>query len=69
MVQILLQVLAVGVDNIFILVDSFQRSEWEANCKDPENLPSHFGQVIGEVVPSMFTSTAAQVNYSKACKL
>ena len=50
-------VLAVGVDNIFIMVDGFQKSEPSESELDYE----HLGRVMGEVTPSMFVSSAAQV--------
>ena len=50
-------VLAVGVDNIFIMVDAHQKTPKLENEEDEE----HIGRVIGEVTPSMFVSTAAQV--------
>lgn len=46
-------VLAVGVDNIFILVQSFQRDEPREN----ENLVDQIGRVVGEVAPSMLLSS------------
>ena len=50
-------VLAVGVDNIFIMVDAHQKTPKLENEEDVD----HIGRVIGEVTPSMFVSTAAQV--------
>merc|ERR1712226_216221 len=49
-------VLAVGVDNIFILVESYQNSIRQDN----ESPTTHLGRAVGEVIPSMFMSTAAQ---------
>ena len=49
--------LAVGVDNIFIMVDAHQKTPKLENEEDVD----HIGRVIGEVTPSMFVSTAAQV--------
>lgn len=49
-------VLAVGVDNIFILVDGYQKTVFLAN----ETPSDHMGRVLGQVAPSMFVSTAAQ---------
>ena len=49
-------VLAVGVDNIFIMVDAHQKV---AKLENEEDL-HHLGRVIGEVAPSMFVSSAAQ---------
>ena len=48
--------LAVGVDNIFIMVDAHQKV---AKLENEEDL-HHLGRVIGEVAPSMFVSSAAQ---------
>ena len=50
-------VLAVGVDNIFIMVDAHQKT---AKFENEDDL-HHLGRVIGEVAPSMFVSSAAQV--------
>ena len=49
-------VLAVGVDNIFILVQKFQRTE----RKPSETLPEHVGRVLGEVGPSMLLSSVSE---------
>jgi hypothetical protein len=57
-ITIEIQVLAVGVDNIFIMVESFQKTAKLEEEKDWE----HLGRVVGEVTPSMFVSTAAQVS-------
>jgi len=46
-------ILAVGVDNIFILVQAFQRDE----RKSGESLKDQFGRVTGEVAPSMLLSS------------
>ena len=54
------QVLAVGVDNIFIMVDAFQKTPKIGTEDDDEFL----ARVIGEVAPSMFVSSAAQVSDS-----
>jgi Niemann-Pick C1 protein len=52
-------VLAVGVDNIFIMVQHYQRSE----RRPSENKAKHIGRVIGDVAPSMllnsFTDSAS----------
>ena len=45
-----------GVDNIFIIVETFQKLE----KFDDESGPEHIGRVLGECAPSMFSSTAAQ---------
>ena len=50
--------MAVGVDNIFVLVESYQNSE----KREQESLTDHLGRATGEVIPSMFMSTAAQVS-------
>jgi Niemann-Pick C1 protein len=52
----LFQVLAVGVDNIFIIVETFQKFE----KYNDETGPEHMGRVLGECAPSMFASTASQ---------
>lgn len=46
-------VLAVGVDNIFILVQSFQRDDRQ----EGESLVEQIGRVVGEVAPSMLLSS------------
>ena len=46
-------VLAVGVDNIFILVQTYQREP----RKDYESHAEHVGRVVGEVAPSMLLSS------------
>ncbi|KAH7637438.1 niemann-pick c1 protein-like protein [Dermatophagoides farinae] len=46
-------VLAVGVDNIFILVQSFQRDKRQDN----ETLVDQIGRVVGEIAPSMLLSS------------
>jgi len=49
-------VLAVGVDNIFILVQTFQRS-----TKLPKETHSeHVGRVVGQVAPSMLLSSISE---------
>lgn len=48
-------VLAVGVDNIFILVQAFQRDERQ----DGETLTQQIGRVVGEVAPSMMLSSVS----------
>ena len=57
-IYITFQVLAVGVDNIFILVESYQNS---TKLTKDESLTDHLGRAVGEVAPSMFMSTVAQV--------
>ncbi|XP_055955668.1 NPC intracellular cholesterol transporter 1 [Patella vulgata] len=53
-------VLAVGVDNIFILVQSFQREKRLAN----ETLDEQIGRVVGKVGPSMLlTSTSESIAF------
>ncbi|XP_042636184.1 NPC intracellular cholesterol transporter 1 [Orycteropus afer afer] len=49
-------VLAVGVDNIFILVQTYQRDE----RLQEETLDQQVGRVLGEVAPSMFLSSFSE---------
>ncbi|EPQ13409.1 Niemann-Pick C1 protein [Myotis brandtii] len=49
-------VLAVGVDNIFILVQTYQRDE----RLEGETLDQQLGRVLGEVAPSMFLSSFSE---------
>ncbi|XP_063588187.1 NPC intracellular cholesterol transporter 1-like [Penaeus indicus] len=49
-------VLAVGVDNIFILVQTWQREPRQ----EGESLEDHVGRVVGKVAPSMLLSTCAE---------
>ncbi|XP_010585114.1 NPC intracellular cholesterol transporter 1 isoform X1 [Loxodonta africana] len=49
-------VLAVGVDNIFILVQTYQRDERHQG----ETLDQQVGRVLGEVAPSMFLSSFSE---------
>ncbi|XP_063873774.1 NPC intracellular cholesterol transporter 1-like isoform X1 [Scylla paramamosain] len=49
-------VLAVGVDNIFILVQTWQREP----RKEGESVEEHVGRVVGKVAPSMLLSTTAE---------
>ena len=49
-------VLAVGVDNIFILVQTYQRSPRRAN----ESHEDHIGRIVGEVAPSMLLSSLSE---------
>ncbi|XP_015782415.1 NPC intracellular cholesterol transporter 1 isoform X2 [Tetranychus urticae] len=46
-------VLAVGVDNIFILVQTFQRDE----RRPDETINQQIGRVVGEIAPSMLLSS------------
>ncbi|XP_053207752.1 NPC intracellular cholesterol transporter 1-like [Panonychus citri] len=46
-------VLAVGVDNIFILVQTFQRDE----RRQDETINEQIGRVVGEIAPSMLLSS------------
>lgn len=48
-------VLAVGVDNIFILVQQFQRDE----RRDGETTVEQVGRLVGEVAPSMMLSSVS----------
>ena len=49
-------VLAVGVDNIFILVQTYQREP----RKEYESHAEHVGRVVGEVAPSMLLSSVSE---------
>ncbi|XP_072525289.1 NPC intracellular cholesterol transporter 1 [Salminus brasiliensis] len=49
-------VLAVGVDNIFIIVQTFQRDERMQH----EELHQQIGRVLGDVAPSMFLSSVSE---------
>ncbi|KAK3578412.1 hypothetical protein CHS0354_035612 [Potamilus streckersoni] len=49
-------VLAVGVDNIFILVQAFQRDQ----KKPGENLEEQIGRIVGTVGPSMLLSSLSE---------
>ena len=49
-------VLAVGVDNIFILVQAYQR---QSNLID-EDVPHKGGRVLGEVAPSMLLTSLSE---------
>ena len=49
-------VLAVGVDNIFILVQTYQRQPRRAN----ESHEEHIGRIVGEVAPSMLLSSISE---------
>ncbi|KAJ7371490.1 NPC intracellular cholesterol transporter 1 [Desmophyllum pertusum] len=49
-------VLAVGVDNIFILVQAYQRQDLYAD----EDVPHKVGRVLGEVAPSMLLTSLSE---------
>lgn len=49
-------VLAVGVDNIFIMTQAFQRE----NLKDDEDFEMKVGQVLGHVGPSLLLAVVAE---------
>ncbi|KAL9963259.1 hypothetical protein ACROYT_G032442 [Oculina patagonica] len=49
-------VLAVGVDNIFILVQAYQRQ----NNYSDEDVPHKVGRVLGEVAPSMLLTSLSE---------
>ena len=49
-------VLAVGVDNIFILVQTYQREPRRPN----ETHHEHIGRIVGEVGPSMLLSSLSE---------
>lgn len=49
-------VLAVGVDNIFILVQTYQR-----NNRSPDgDVPNKIGEVLGDVAPSMLLTSLSE---------
>ena len=49
-------VLAVGVDNIFILVQAYQRDR----RREDESIEEFIGRVVGRVAPSMLLSAASE---------
>lgn len=49
-------VLAVGVDNIFILVQTHQRESRRPN----ESIPEHIGRTLGQVGPSMLLTSVSE---------
>ncbi|XP_017762316.1 PREDICTED: Niemann-Pick C1 protein isoform X5 [Eufriesea mexicana] len=49
-------VLAVGVDNIFILVQTHQRESRHPN----ESVPEHIGRILGQVGPSMLLTSVSE---------
>ncbi|KOX79311.1 Niemann-Pick C1 protein [Melipona quadrifasciata] len=49
-------VLAVGVDNIFILVQTHQRETRHPN----ESIPEHIGRILGQVGPSMLLTSVSE---------
>ena len=49
-------VLAVGVDNIFILVQAYQRQ----NNYAEDDVPHKIGRVLGEVAPSMLLTSLSE---------
>lgn len=49
-------VLAVGVDNIFILVQMHQRHPKRAE----ESIPDHIGRIMADVGPSMLLTSASE---------
>jgi len=51
-------VLAVGVDNIFIMVQTYQREPRRAD----ETHEEHIGRIIGEVGPSMLLSSLSEAS-------
>jgi Niemann-Pick C1 protein len=50
-------VLAIGVDNIFILVKAFQRDKWRTD----ESVASKVARVYGQVAPSLLLAFVAEV--------
>ncbi|XP_046615474.1 NPC intracellular cholesterol transporter 1 homolog 1b-like [Neodiprion virginianus] len=49
-------VLAVGVDNIFIMVQNYQRNPRQAG----ESVPEHIGRIVGSVGPSMLLTSTSE---------
>ena len=49
-------VLAVGVDNMFILVQTYQREQ----RRPSESQSDHIGRVIGQVAPSILLSACSE---------
>ncbi|XP_063990159.1 NPC intracellular cholesterol transporter 1 isoform X1 [Diachasmimorpha longicaudata] len=49
-------VLAVGVDNVFILVQTHQREGRRPN----ESIPEHIGRILGQVGPSMLLTSVSE---------
>lgn len=49
-------VLAVGVDNIFILVQTHQRE----GRRPDESIPEHIGRILGQVGPSMLLTSVSE---------
>ena len=49
-------VLAVGVDNIYILVQTYQREP----RRPDESHAEHIGRIVGEVAPSMLLSSVSE---------
>ncbi|KOX74661.1 Niemann-Pick C1 protein [Melipona quadrifasciata] len=49
-------VLAIGVDNIFILINTHQRNP---KCNE-ESIPDHIGRTLAEVGPSMFLTSMSE---------
>ena len=49
-------VLAVGVDNIFILIHTYEKNP---KCDD-ETIHEHVGRILGEVGPSMLLTSISE---------
>lgn len=49
-------VLAVGVDNIFLLIRTYQQTNIEEN----ESIPDYIGRILSEIGPSIFITTLAE---------
>jgi len=49
-------VLAVGVDNIFLIVRMYQ----QIDKKEDETIPDYIGRVLSEIGPSIFITTLAE---------
>lgn len=48
--------MAVGVDNIFIIVQTFERQ----GRREGETIEDHVGRVVGHIAPTMLMSTTAE---------
>jgi len=50
-------VLAVGVDNIFLIIRTYQQMD----MKEDELVPDYIGRVLSKIGPSIFISTLAEI--------
>lgn len=49
--------LAVGVDNIFLIIRTYQKMDINEN----ESIPDYIGRVLSEIGPSIFITTLAEI--------